>query len=46
MSVIVLFHCIAIPLVFMLGRWSTKLAVLRVKTQRSSSVQDFLRGRE
>ncbi|MBL0385752.1 hypothetical protein JJB07_03740 [Tumebacillus sp. ITR2] len=46
MNTIVLFHVVAIPLVFMLGRMSNKVAFLRVKAQRGSSVQDFLRTRE
>jgi hypothetical protein len=46
MSGIVLFHLIAIPLVFMLGRLSTRLAFVRIKAQHRRSVPDFLRERE
>ena len=42
-----LFSLIVIPLAFMLGRMSTRIAVLKVKAQKpnSSSVSDFLRER-
>jgi hypothetical protein len=47
MSGIILFHVIAIPLVFMLGRLSNKIAFLRVKAQRGSTVTEFMRhGRD
>ncbi|WP_161780751.1 hypothetical protein [Tumebacillus flagellatus] len=46
MSTLVLIHIVAIPLVFMLGRMSNKVAFLRVKAQRGASVQEFLRTRD
>lgn len=45
-SGILLFHLVAIPLVFMLGRMSNKIAFVRVKTQNRSTVSEFLRGRD
>jgi hypothetical protein len=45
-SGILLFHLVAIPVVFLLGRLSNKIAYVRVKAQDRKSVSDFLRGRE
>ncbi|MCX7569313.1 hypothetical protein OS242_05010 [Tumebacillus sp. DT12] len=45
-SGILLFHLVAIPLVFMLGRMSNKIAFVRVKAQDRSTVSEFLRGRD
>jgi hypothetical protein len=45
-SGILLLHIVAIPLVFMLGRLSNRIAFLRVKAENRSSVPGFLRGRE
>ncbi|PWK14867.1 hypothetical protein [Tumebacillus permanentifrigoris] len=44
MNGIILFHVVAIPLVFMLGRLSNKIAFLRVKAPRGSSVSEFMRS--
>ncbi|WP_157721745.1 hypothetical protein [Tumebacillus avium] len=46
MSGILLFHIVAIPVVFMLGRMSNRIAFVRVKAENRSSVPDFLRGKE
>jgi hypothetical protein len=46
LSGILLLHVVAIPLVFMLGRMSNRIAFVRVKTQKPTTVPDFLRGRE
>ncbi|TCP58095.1 hypothetical protein EV586_102546 [Tumebacillus sp. BK434] len=46
MSGILLFHIIAIPVVFMLGRMSNRIAFVRVKAENRSTVPDFLRGKE
>jgi len=40
-----LLYFVVIPLVFMLGRMSTRIAVLKVKAQKPSSLGDFLRDR-
>ncbi|WP_172844404.1 hypothetical protein [Tumebacillus algifaecis] len=45
-SGILLFHLIAIPAVFMLGRMSNRIAFVRVKKENRSTVPDFLRGKE
>lgn len=44
-SGLLLFHLVAIPLVFMLGRLSTKVAFLRVRGQKPTSVGEFMNGR-
>lgn len=44
-SGILLLYFVTIPLVFMLGRMSTRIAVLKVKAQKPSSVSDFLHER-
>lgn len=46
MSGILLFHIVAIPVVFMLGRMSNRIAFVRVKAENRSTVPDFLRGKE
>ncbi|MGB8953998.1 MAG: hypothetical protein WCC10_01370 [Tumebacillaceae bacterium] len=40
-----LLYLVTIPLVFMLGRMSTRIAVLKVKAQKPESVSTFLRNR-
>ena len=45
-SGVLLFHIIAIPAVFMLGRLSNRIAFVRVKADNRTSVPDFLRGKE
>jgi len=46
LSGILLLHVVAIPLVFMLGRMSNRIAFVRVKAENRSTVPDFLRSKE
>jgi hypothetical protein len=41
-----LLYLVTIPLVFMLGRMSTRIAVLKVKAPKTESVSTFLRNRK
>jgi hypothetical protein len=45
-SGLLLFHLVAVPLVFMLGRMSTRVTFVRVRTQKPTSVNEFLNGRD
>jgi hypothetical protein len=45
-SGLLLFHIVAIPLVFYIGRLSNRVAFVRVKAENRSSVSEFLRGRD
>ncbi|HEU4964268.1 MAG TPA: hypothetical protein VFV52_10510 [Bacilli bacterium] len=44
-SGLLLFHVVAIPLVFLLGRMSTRVAFLRVRAEKPTKVSEFLNGR-
>ncbi|MGZ4032077.1 MAG: hypothetical protein ACXVC1_08720 [Tumebacillaceae bacterium] len=46
LSGIVLLHIVVIPLVFMLGRLSNRVAMVRVSARDRSSVPEFLRKRD
>ncbi|GIM46376.1 hypothetical protein DNHGIG_19250 [Collibacillus ludicampi] len=46
MNSMLILHIIAIPLIFYLGRLSTKIAFVRVRVKNRLDVSDFIRGKE
>ncbi|MFD2169842.1 hypothetical protein [Tumebacillus lipolyticus] len=45
-SGILLFHLIVIPVVFLLGRLSNRIAFVRVKAEARQSLPNFLRKKD
>jgi hypothetical protein len=46
LSGILLLHIVVIPLVFMLGRMSNRIAMVRVSSKDRTTVRDFMRNRD
>jgi hypothetical protein len=46
MNGMLLLHIVAIPLIFYLGRLSTRIAFLRVRVRNKLDVANFIRGKD